>query len=131
MLQALIIRLWLVSFRSHYTRQLGFTYYLMQLNFSLNGESNFRVFKSSITLKFLLSHLLGRLELSDRIQAPYDNYSEISSFFLKFFPYVNPIRLTAIQSFDRTMFWISKVCWGSVFSLQCWKKPHGANNILA
>lgn len=76
----------------------------MQLNFSLNGESNFRVFKSSITLKFLLSHLLGRLELSDRIQAPYDNYSEISSFFLKFFPYVNPIRLTAIQSFDRTMF---------------------------
>lgn len=37
-----------LSFGSHYTGRLGFTYYLMLLNFSLNGDSNFRMFKSLI-----------------------------------------------------------------------------------
>lgn len=60
------------SFRSHYTGQLGFTYYFMLFNFSLYEDLNFRLSKSLIRIKtkFLLSYILGRFEVSSRNQAP-------------------------------------------------------------
>lgn len=59
-----------VSFKSYYAGQLGCSCYHTILNFSVNGDSNFRLFRSLISLKmkFPLSYLLDRFELSNRHQ---------------------------------------------------------------